>query len=63
MNIEKLKNIADYKSRVSLISLFGDDKISENIETDIPETFAEETNINSNEDKDENTSNVPFCLK
>lgn len=26
MNIEKLKNIADYKSRVSLISLFGDDK-------------------------------------
>ena len=25
----------------------------ENIETDIPETFAEETNINSNEDKDE----------
>ena len=35
MNIEKLKNIADYKSRVSLISLFGDDKISEDIETDI----------------------------
>ena len=25
----------------------------ENIETDIPKTFAEETNINSNEDKDE----------
>ena len=37
MNIEKLKNIADYKSRVSLISLFGDDKISEDIETDIPD--------------------------
>ena len=36
MNIEKLKNIADYKSRVSLISLFGD-KISEDIETDIPD--------------------------
>lgn len=37
MNIEKLKNIADYKSRVSLISLFSDDKISEDIETDIPD--------------------------
>ena len=35
MNIEKLKNIADHKSRVSLISLFGDDKISEDIETNI----------------------------
>ena len=37
MNIEKLKNIADYKSRVLLISLFGDDKISEDIKTDIPD--------------------------
>ena len=37
MNIEKLKNIADHKSRVSLISLFDDDKISEYIETDIPD--------------------------
>lgn len=31
MNIEKLKNIADYKLRIPLISLFGDDKISEDI--------------------------------
>lgn len=37
MNIERLENIADHKSRVILISLFGKDMISEDPKENIPD--------------------------